>query len=142
MDQQLPFFVYGTLRAGQGNHRVVADALEDVLEARLPGHQLFAFGLPYIAPAEDPGVTVTGDLLLVRPGDYDRALRRLDRLEGYDPPRSQMYVRARCRAQFRAGPGEDWQERDAWVYLGGMSFDYSPALAVASGDFAAVARWA
>lgn len=140
--EQLPFFVYGTLRAGQANHVVVADALQGVLKARLPGHQLYARGLPYIAPAEDPGVTVTGDLLLVRPGDYESALRRLDRLEGYDPPRLQMYVRARCRAQFRAGDGDDWQERDAWVYLGGTSFNYHPACAVASGDFAAVARWA
>ena len=133
---QLPFFVYGTLRAGHGNHSVVAGALEAVLEARLPGHQLYAAGLPYIAPSQVAGVTVAGDLLLVRPGDYDRALARLDRLEGYDPPRRQLYVRAACRAQFRAGPGSAWQERDAWVYLGGAFFDYGPGLAVASGDWA------
>jgi gamma-glutamylcyclotransferase (GGCT)/AIG2-like uncharacterized protein YtfP len=133
---QLPFFVYGTLRRGQGNHRVVEADLAGVCEARLPGHVLYGQGLPYIAACGDPGSTVTGDLLMVWPGLYERALRALDRLEGYDPPRVQMYVRTLVRAEFRDAPDGPWQECDAWAYLGGDRFRYDPRLVIASGDWA------
>ena len=137
---QLPFFVYGTLRRGQGNHRVVEADLEGVRDARLVGHVLYGYGLPYIAACGDPGSTVAGDLLLVAPARYERALQKLDRLEGYDPPRYAMYVRTRVRAAFRAGPDGAWQECDAWAYLGGDSFRYDPRLVIESGDWAAVRR--
>jgi gamma-glutamylcyclotransferase (GGCT)/AIG2-like uncharacterized protein YtfP len=132
---QLPFFVYGTLRSGFGNHRVVDGLLDGVLDARLPRHQLYSRGLAYVAPA-GPGAAVTGELLLVAPACYDQALRRMDRLEGYRPgdPAS-LYERARCRALARGADGE-WREHDAWVYLGGRSFRRDPALAVPSGDWA------
>jgi len=131
---QLPFFVYGTLRAGLGNHYIVDGLLDGVLDARLPGHQLYSSSLPYVAPA-GPGATVTGELLLVTPACYQEALRRLDQMEGYRPGEpDSMYMRARCRAQARDKAGE-WGERDAWVYLGGTWFDFSPALAVPSGDW-------
>jgi gamma-glutamylcyclotransferase (GGCT)/AIG2-like uncharacterized protein YtfP len=140
MMDQLPFFVYGTLRLGQGNHRIVEADLEAVREARLPGHVLYGDGLPYIAACGDPASIVTGDLLMVRPGQYERSLRALDRLEGYNPPEYQMYVRTRVRAGFRDGPDGPWQECDAWAYLGGNSFRYHPRLVIASGDWAAARR--
>lgn len=134
---QLPFFVYGTLRRGQGNHRLVEADLEGVREARLASHVLYGQGLPYIAACGDPASIVTGELLTVRPGRYERALRALDRLEGYCPPDYQMYVRTRVRAGFRDLPGGTWQECDAWAYLGGDSFRYDPRLVIASGDWTA-----
>jgi gamma-glutamylcyclotransferase (GGCT)/AIG2-like uncharacterized protein YtfP len=134
---QLPFFVYGTLRRGQGNHHVIEADLEGARDARLAGHVLYGHGLPYIAACGDPGSAVAGDLLLVAPARYERALRALDRLEGYDPPRYALYVRTRVRAAFRDGTDGAWQECDAWAYLGGDSFRYDPRLVIASGDWAA-----
>lgn len=134
---QLPFFVYGTLRPGQGNHRLIEADLEGVREARLPGHILYGDGLPYIAAGGGPASIVDGDLLLIRPGRYELALRALDRLEGYNPPDYEMYVRTRVRAGFRDGPDGTWQECDTWVYLGGDSFRYDPRLVIASGDWTA-----
>jgi gamma-glutamylcyclotransferase (GGCT)/AIG2-like uncharacterized protein YtfP len=137
---QLPFFVYGTLRSGQGNHPLVEGALHAVREARLPGHCLYASGLPWVASGAGPASCVTGELLLVRSGEYQRALERLDRLEGYRPPAYQMYVRTVCRVEFRDQPGEAWHDCDAWVYLGGDSFPRDPGLLVASGDWVTARR--
>lgn len=136
MTTQLPFFVYGTLRSGQGNHRLVEGTLDALRAARLPGHCLYAHGLPWAAASDAPGAHVTGELLQVRPGDYAAVLDRLDRLEGYHPPRRQLYVRTALRVEYR-DPEDGWQDRDAWVYLGGDSFPRDPALLVASGDWAA-----
>jgi gamma-glutamylcyclotransferase (GGCT)/AIG2-like uncharacterized protein YtfP len=139
--EQLPFFVYGTLRRGEGNHRLVQADLEDVREARLPGHVLYAQGLPYIGPSDSLGTVVVGDLLLIRPDWYGQALRALDRLEGYDPPRRAMYVRTRVCAEFSGGPDNAWLECDAWAYLGGDSFPCDPGLVIPSGDWADVRRF-
>jgi gamma-glutamylcyclotransferase (GGCT)/AIG2-like uncharacterized protein YtfP len=137
---QLPFFVYGTLRQGQGNHRLVASALDGVREARLPRHRLYAAGIPYVAESRDRGCAVAGELLLIRPGEYEAARERLDRLEGYRPPACQLYVRAACRVEFRDQPGGPWHECDAWVYRGGADFDYRDDLLVPGGDWAAARR--
>jgi gamma-glutamylcyclotransferase (GGCT)/AIG2-like uncharacterized protein YtfP len=137
---QLPFFVYGTLRRGQGNHRIVEADLEGTRDAQLAGHVLYGDGLPYIAACGDPGSTVAGDLLAVAPARYERALRALDRLEGYDPPHRELYVRTRVRAAFRDEPDAAWQECDAWAYLGGDYFRYDRRLVIASGDWAAACR--
>jgi gamma-glutamylcyclotransferase (GGCT)/AIG2-like uncharacterized protein YtfP len=136
---QIPFFVYGTLRRGQGNHRVVEADLEAARDARLAGHVLYGDGLPYIAACGDPASVVAGDMLLVRGDRYEQALRALDRLEGYDPPRRQMYVRTLVCAGFRAEDGT-WRECDAWAYLGGAWFRYDPRLVIPGGDWAASRR--
>jgi gamma-glutamylcyclotransferase (GGCT)/AIG2-like uncharacterized protein YtfP len=133
----LPFFVYGTLRPGQSNHRLVVSALHGVREARLPCHRLYAAGIPYVAESRDPGCTVAGELLLIRLDEYETARVRLDRLEGYRPPACQMYVRTACRVEFREHPGGLWRECDAWVYRGGADFDYCDDLLVPGGDWVA-----
>lgn len=134
---QLPFFVYGTLRQGQGNHRLVAASADAVREALLPRHRLYASGIPYVAETGDPGCAVTGELLLIRPGEYDEVMARLDRLEGYRPPACQLYVRTACRVLFRDQPGGPWRECEAWVYRGGADFGYRDDLLVPGGDWVA-----
>jgi gamma-glutamylcyclotransferase (GGCT)/AIG2-like uncharacterized protein YtfP len=136
---RLPVFVYGTLRRGQCNHRVIEASLDGVRDARLAGHVLYASGLPWIAPG-DPASTVTGDLLLISPDRYADGLRALDRLEGYRPPHSCMYVRTLVRAAFRPAPDGPWTDCDAWAYLGGKTFPADPRLAVASGDWTSPRR--
>jgi gamma-glutamylcyclotransferase (GGCT)/AIG2-like uncharacterized protein YtfP len=136
---QLPFFVYGTLRSGQGNHRLVEGALDALHQARLPGHCLYAEWLPWAAVSGREASCVTGELLLVRPGEYTAALGRLDRLEGYHPPEHELYVRTVCRVEYRDHEGS-WRNCDAWVYLGGDSFPRDPRLLVASGDWVTARR--
>jgi len=135
MSQQLPFFVYGTLRRGQGNHPIVDGLLADVRDAELGGHVLYENGLPYIGACGGGG-TVTGDLLIPHPGDYDEVLHRLDRLEGFRPPHDGLYVRIACPVRFAGAPGEPWGSCQAWVYHGGGRFHYHPSLVVPGGDWA------
>lgn len=136
MDQPLPFFVYGTLRRGQCNHRLVEDLLAGVHDAALDGHLLYEAGLPYIGPCGTEG-TVTGELLVPRPGDYDEALRRLDQLEGFRPPDGGLYIRRACRVRCCGQPGAPRRDGEAWVYHGGDRFDYETRLVVPGGDWAA-----
>ena len=131
----MPFFVYGTLRQGQGNHCLVAASVQGIRTARLTGHSLYSAGLPYAAPSAGPASSVAGDLLLIRPDAYPAVLDRLDRLEGYRPPLSCLYVRTRCVAEYLDRPGV-WLPCPAWVYLAGGSFRLDPDLLVDGGDWA------
>lgn len=92
-------FVYGTLKRGQPNHRLLTGQ-HFVREAKTePRYRLYDLG-PYPGMAEDPrgGVAVTGELW-----EVDAAcLAALDEFEGVPD----LYVRARVAAQGAAGPVE------------------------------------
>jgi gamma-glutamylcyclotransferase (GGCT)/AIG2-like uncharacterized protein YtfP len=135
--EQLPVFVYGTLRRGMGNHGVIGSALAAVHEARLPGHCLYSDGLPYVAECGDPEQAVTGELLIIRDSAYEAAMERLDWLEGFRPPHHMLYVRGACRALVQDEPGAPGRETKAWVYHGGSRFSYAGRLLVPGGDWAA-----
>lgn len=115
--EQLPVFVYGTLRPGQRLHRLLADATTNAERAVLPGHQLYGVGMafPYVTPATAPGRQVVGDLLDLDPDAYPQVLARLDQVEGYHPDHEGQshYLRRQVAVQV-AG-----QSRSAWVYLAG-----------------------
>ncbi|MEU1180542.1 gamma-glutamylcyclotransferase family protein [Streptomyces sp. NPDC005820] len=108
----LPFFVYGTLRPGEVNHDIFLRGRTLREEpARLTGAVLYdGPGYPYAV--EEPGGTVTGDLVTARPEAYERLLAELDRLEEYTPgdPRS-LYERV--IREVTVGDGST----RAWVYL-------------------------
>ncbi|MFF4396695.1 gamma-glutamylcyclotransferase family protein [Streptomyces sp. NPDC001480] len=109
----LPFFVYGTLRPGEGNHDLFLRGRTRSEEpGRLPGAVLYdGPGYPYVV--EQPGGEVRGDLVTVLPEEYGRLLRELDRLEEYVPghPRN-LYERV-GRNVVRA----DGSTVHAWVYI-------------------------
>lgn len=115
---QLPFFVYGTLRPGQGNYRRFLEArtTQDV-RALLDGHALFDLGIPYVV--ETPDATVVGDLVFVAPQHYEDVLADLDRLEGYRPGRAGSHYRRTALSVRYAGAGGDETSALAWVYLAG-----------------------
>src|SRR5438270_797160 len=76
-----PFFVYGTLRPGQGNHaRLLAGRTTAEVPATLPGNVLYGPALPYVTAGEEaPGVV--GALVFVAQGSLvDTALRHLSAL--------------------------------------------------------------
>jgi gamma-glutamylcyclotransferase (GGCT)/AIG2-like uncharacterized protein YtfP len=108
-----PFFVYGTLRRGQGNYRrLLAGRTTAEISATLPGHALYGQGLPYAVAAE-ASAAVVGDLMFLDAERYDEVLADLDRLEGYRPGRSSFYVRQAVTVRIEGG------EETAWVYLAG-----------------------
>ncbi|MER5580635.1 gamma-glutamylcyclotransferase family protein [Streptomyces asoensis] len=82
---ELPFFVYGTLRPGEVNHGLLLRGRTLREEpARLTGAVLYRGpGYPYAV--EEPGGTVTGEIVTPLPRAYARLLAELDRLEEYAP---------------------------------------------------------
>ncbi|MEU6235760.1 gamma-glutamylcyclotransferase family protein [Kitasatospora sp. NPDC047058] len=112
----LPFFVYGTLRTGGGNHAVhLAGHCADVRPAVLDGAALHdGPGFPYAVPDSAPGRRIVGELITVRPGTYGPALAALDRLEDCRADGTGEYVRERLAVRTADGG-----TADAWVYLAG-----------------------
>jgi gamma-glutamylcyclotransferase (GGCT)/AIG2-like uncharacterized protein YtfP len=139
---QLPFFVYGTLRKSEGNYRrYLAGKTTREHPATLPGYQLYARDLPCVVEAPHGG-PVLGDLCYIRPEVYDRVLRTLDALEGYDPADDDpWYVRVRRTVRYVAANGAP-ATAQAWVYQGGRRTvaSYGPADVVPSGDWIAFYR--
>jgi gamma-glutamylcyclotransferase (GGCT)/AIG2-like uncharacterized protein YtfP len=133
---RLPVFVYGSLRRGQPNYRLLHGTLEAEYTALLPGHRLYRGRFPYVAGGHPDG-RVVGDLMVIKSEGYDEVLARLDELEGFQPPDRELYVRAARRVWFRDDPcaSAPWRAARAWVYLGGESFDYRDDLAIPDGDW-------
>ncbi|MFI5688597.1 gamma-glutamylcyclotransferase family protein [Streptomyces sp. NPDC051636] len=110
----LPFFVYGTLRPGEGNHDVFLRGRTLSEEpARLEGAVLYGGpGYPYAV--EQPGGTVRGELVTPLPEKYGELLVALDRLEEYAPGDARnLYERVRRRVVREA----DGVAVRAWVYV-------------------------
>lgn len=112
-ERQLPFFVYGTLRAGQRNHGLLHGRTEAWTSARLHGALLFLGpGYPFVVG--DPAGTgvVLGDVVDIPASHYAQVLADLDRLESYVPGDARsLYVRVACEVQTDRGA------REAWVYF-------------------------
>jgi gamma-glutamylcyclotransferase (GGCT)/AIG2-like uncharacterized protein YtfP len=126
---QLPIFVYGTLRAGQKNYRRYLQGKTVRETPASCSGRLFVLleeGYPYLLPG--PG-RVWGELVFIAPEWYQQVLRRLDALEEYDSAREAASVYLRRRAAVHLVNGEEFQ---AWVYYWNR-----PALGelIASGDF-------
>ena len=100
-------FVYGTLKRGQGNHRLLDNRSEFVADARI-GNEFTAYskGIGYPFMAESPGAGCAGEVYRVN----DDVLANLDRLEGH--PR---YYERKVRPVVCG----DGTEVLAWVYLMG-----------------------
>jgi gamma-glutamylcyclotransferase (GGCT)/AIG2-like uncharacterized protein YtfP len=115
-DPQMPVFVYGTLRSGQGNYRhILAGYTEGERSAVLHGYRLLDGGVPFAVLGE--GHQVVGQVMDIQSSQWERVLFRLDRLEGYTGrDEDSMYVRAVRRVTLADG-----SEIDAYVYLAAQS---------------------
>lgn len=109
-------FVYGTLKRGLGNHRVLKrGGAEFIGEDSMVGFDLYDMEwFPCVVPNEDPSSVVRGEVFRVD----DETMRRLDQLEGYP----HHYDRAQ-----RATMGG----HDAWIY----HYDSPRGRRVESGDW-------
>lgn len=110
-----PVFVYGTLRAGEANHHLIADAAR-AAPAWLDDHALHGHRLPFPYVTPRPGARVRGELVWPADGAERELLSRLDRLEGFmaegDPANHYDRVVRLCRLEAGASV-------HAWVYLAG-----------------------
>ena len=128
---RLPFFVYGTLRVGFGNHRTFPlGSIVSVQRARLDGASMSTVGFPYVW--RTPTGTVVGEVMTIDPDLYEQTVRNLDGLEGYrGPGMSNHYEREVVEVTLE----ETGETIQAYVYLvdeaRGSSYTRVP-----SGDFA------
>lgn len=130
-----PVFVYGTLRPGDANHHLVADAVR-AAPAWLADHALHGHGLPFPYVTPQPGAWVRGEVVWPAEGSHGELLARLDQLEGFvaegDPANHYDRVARRCRL-------DEGEQVHAWVYLAGPDararLAAGPDRTVASGDW-------
>lgn len=119
MTSQMPVFVYGTLRSGQGNWaNILKGATLAEIPASLPGAKMYSLGIAYICDADQSESKVIGDLMFVDPAKWPNILKRLDSLEGFEVGRkSNHYERVARKCVYTEATGER-QEAVAWVYFG------------------------
>lgn len=133
--EQLPFFVYGTLRLGQPNYRrLLQGRTVSEVRAELRGAHLYDMGFfPVAVEAEDENAVVIGEMMALRPEDYNAVIRRLDTLEGVDTehPEAGLYRRA-VHSVYVVGAGAPVR---AWVYLGNAGYLHQQAELIAHGDW-------
>lgn len=83
---RLPFFVYGTLRPGEGNYGYcLAGKTRQETPGTLSGSQMYGnLGFPYVILSDNPADTVRGDLVWVDESvaSYEDVKHSLDALEG------------------------------------------------------------
>lgn len=107
-------FVYGTLKSGYGNNRLLRNATF-VREAIVDGFELYQVGFPVAMPKE--GFSASGEIWDIGEGEIAEAIvRSLDGLESYFPENEagSMYHRrvhtTRCgeSVSMYVGNPKDW----------------------------------
>lgn len=121
MSTPLPFFVYGTLKRGEPNYaRFLAGHTLAEIPARLPAAALYTAGpYPFLVQASDlvlPADSVIGQIITIRPSEYDQVLLLLDDLEGYVVGGSNnLYERISAAVETADGP------QQAYLYIAGAA---------------------
>ena len=137
MIENLPVFVYGTLRHGHGNYRgILAGNTEREAEATIDGAVMTTNGgFPYVYFDDEDGGTVYGELMWLRASNIDDTMRRLDRLEGYraDNPEFSLYLRVKVTVTV----SETGEQVEAWMYTpsGGKNSRAANLPRVVTGDW-------
>lgn len=119
--QKYPVFVYGTLRTGMGNHRVMSDGTERFQSGLLKGVGIYGAdrGFPYAAEHPDAEAVTVGEIHWMKNDvDGDTARLAMDWLEGFNSnnPRNSHYERKRVSASIKGSNGETSQV-ECWSYF-------------------------
>lgn len=112
--EQLPFFVYGTLRNGFHNYEwALKGNTTYEFDAKLEGYEMYSAGpFPFIVHG---GVwSVKGELMGIDEDRYDKVMSQLDHLEGYNPnhPERSHYKRLEVMVSIEGG-----LPVRAWTYI-------------------------
>jgi gamma-glutamylcyclotransferase (GGCT)/AIG2-like uncharacterized protein YtfP len=129
-DEQIPLFVYGTLRHGQENYMLLRGNTLSEIPATISGMVIYSLSTyPVIVEGES---VVHGDLMTIHPRSYSRVLEDLDQLEGYRPGDESCFYRRVVRCVKTASG----HEVRAWLYLGRLDLiARRPHTLVAHGDW-------
>jgi gamma-glutamylcyclotransferase (GGCT)/AIG2-like uncharacterized protein YtfP len=111
--EQLPLFVYGTLRHGQENYSLLRGNTVAEVPARI--EQMALYSLRAYPMILDGDSVVYGDLMTLHPRIYSRLVADLDLLEGYRPDRDSRFQRVQ-----RCVKTESGSEVKAWIYVGNV----------------------
>lgn len=89
------YAVYGSLRKGFGNHRLLEnkEGVKYLKQEVVKGFKLYSLGwFPGVKPTNNPNSSVLVELYEIENDDVKVSL---DRLEGYDPhnPQNSLYIR-------------------------------------------------
>lgn len=112
--------VYGTLKRGHGNNRILRGTSEFITEGVVRGFKLYDSNFPVAAHSQDTCVSVEvfdiGDPAEETPR---RVLYNLDSLEGYreENPYRSMYLREPVTVH-----GDDGVSHEAYMYVGNEPF--------------------
>jgi gamma-glutamylcyclotransferase (GGCT)/AIG2-like uncharacterized protein YtfP len=115
-DEQLPFFVYGTLRCGEVNHFLLEGKTLSQQPAYADGLHLYSLGwYPLVLTASEGYNRVIGEVMTIKPELYDHTVQILDQLEAYFPadPAKSDYLRVPYPVTLQTG-----EPVRAWIYLG------------------------
>ena len=115
--EELPVFVYGTLRTGQGNwSHLLAGNTTSEHPAVAPNHVMWSRGIAFIADGEGEGEgEVIGDLMIIDREIYQEVMVNLDRLEGiHNRQTGAGYSYCRVKRVVMV----DGREVEAWMYHG------------------------
>ena len=107
--EQLPLFVFGTLRRGKSNHHYLQLRYDRALHARLPDYAI----VESLMIDRVPGKSVTGELFFLTAARYQETLDGCDDLEGIAPGslRGEWYERRRVTVE------ADHRQWTAWAYV-------------------------
>jgi gamma-glutamylcyclotransferase (GGCT)/AIG2-like uncharacterized protein YtfP len=124
LSQPYPVFVYGTLRTGQHNNHLLADATVEAAPARMEGVAIYgsSYGFPYAATHGASDAVTVGEVMELTSDDAGLdARRRLDWLEGFksDRPSDSHYERVLRDVQVTDPATRATVTKKAWVYLAG-----------------------
>lgn len=119
--QPHPVFVYGTLRSGQGNHRLMRDAVDELHPAVADGVGIYGAhrGFPYAVEHADPDARTVGEVIWLSEDHQGAEARKsLDYLEGFDAdaPSRSHYERVLRPVTYTNSAGETHTVQ-AWIYL-------------------------
>jgi len=116
--QPYPVFVYGTLRQGQGNNRVIGHGADRYVSGEVRGVGIYGphRGFPYAAEHPDPTALTKGEIVYLKQDSSGVSARHgMDGLEGFrsDDPLNSHYERRLHLAQIDG----DTTPTPVWIYF-------------------------
>lgn len=126
VEEMIPVFVYGTLLSGESNYRIIEPFVQKVTPVQLRNYKMHSIQghFPAIIKSKKNGV-ISGELMYLKPPRYQKAIDRLDRLEGYieQAPECSMYLREKVTVITESG-----DQVEAYAYIWNRSLKGCPKI--------------